>query len=234
MAIIKEQIALLDGFVNAFEATGTLFPSSAWAARELSKPVLDIRGPKNILEAGAGTGPVTLQIMKDMHPGDTFTICELNPKLAEILKINIEKDENYQRLKSNIKIFIGPVQELSEDTPFDVIVCALPFLNFPISLTREIFAKFYKMSTSNTHITWYEYIGLRKINKVVARPEKKKKLRDFEIFWKELSGKAPIKKKRVWLNMLPINVYRTKLCVPKKTNNFVAEKQQGYFASNAS
>ena len=97
------------------------------------------------------------------------------------------------------------------DGKFDVIVCALPFLNFDRATVEEIFAKLKAVSHSGTVMTYYEYIGLKQLGKVVSSPDRKKRILDVENFFDVTFGKRNEQRRRVWLNILPISVYTIRI-----------------------
>ena len=63
------------------------------------------------------------------------------------LKQNLANNVNFQRHKDRISFFQGAVQELPDSGKFDLIVCAIPFLNLDVEIVRDIFKKFRALST---------------------------------------------------------------------------------------
>lgn len=207
--MIKDNIIFLREFFTDFQATGTFFPSSKWAADALAAPIRHSRGhPLNILEVGPGSGPVTVQLLKYMSDEDTFTICEINPRFMLALKKKLSRNADYLRHKERIFFFEGPVQNLPEDRQYDAIICAIPFLNFEVETVREIFEKFARISNEQTQMTYFEYIGLRSLGLVVSLPERRKRLLEIDQFFKQFFSSREINRTRVWLNVLPINIYK--------------------------
>ena len=203
------------GFLSEFKTTGTAFNSSRWAAQALSQPVRSahLRSKKvgsTILEVGAGTGPVTIRIVEDMGPEDSLTVVELNGAFMKALQERLEKSPHYQKHKDRIRLFVGPIQDLPEDVTYDVIVCALPFLNFERPLVEDIFKKFRRLGSESTILTYYEYIGLRKLGKLVS-PKRKERVEELEDFFQHVGHRRLIGREKVWLNFLPISVYTIKL-----------------------
>lgn len=205
--MLKDNLVFLKESLKEFELTGTVCPTSKWAADALTNPLRGARTPKRILEIGPGTGSVTVKILADMIPGDTLMICEINPRFMEALKENIRDNPNFKRNLSAISFFEGPVQDLPETTRYDVIVCALPFLNFDLQTVEDIFAKLKRLSDSATVMTYYQYIGLRSLSLAVASPRQKKRMRELDSFFRGLYRERLTGRKRVWLNILPINIY---------------------------
>jgi len=93
---MKDNLVVLREFFSEFKSTGTICPSSKWAARALANPLHEFSAPKHILEVGAGTGSVTVQILRKMNVNDELTVCELNPRFIKQLKKKLCKDFCYQ------------------------------------------------------------------------------------------------------------------------------------------
>lgn len=209
--MIKDNIVFLREFFSEFQHTGTFCPTSRWAADVLVRPLRCHRGTKRIVELGAGTGAVTVRILEHMIDGDEVTICEINPRFMEALKARLERNRHYQARKHQVKFFEGPAQELPEQDKVDVIICALPFLNFELSTVAEIFGKLQRMSLPTTVMTYYEYIGLRPLGKLFSLPERKRRIKELDSFFRGLYSHCLLNRTPVWLNILPINIYALRM-----------------------
>lgn len=206
MNTVKETFQFISEAVTSFKNTGSIFPTSKWAAKELTSPLRAVasKSNRNILELGPGTGSVTERILKDMREDDTLFICELNPKFMKVLKKNLEKNENYWRHKERVTFFLGAAQDIDVEKKFDVVVCALPFLNFDKETVKSIFSNIRKISSTNAVMTYYEYIGMRRLSKYI--PERQDRVKELEPVFRHIDL-AKTNKKRIWLNMLPVNIY---------------------------
>jgi phosphatidylethanolamine/phosphatidyl-N-methylethanolamine N-methyltransferase len=210
--MLKRNLTMLLGCFEEFKNTGSAFNSSKWAARALTNPMSERSGPVNIIEIGAGTGPVTVEIIKRMIPGDHLTIVEINPKFMAVLKEHITALPEYAAHCERITFFEGPIQDVPETKKYDLLVCALPFLNFDRPLVEEIFVKFNRLSNPDAIMTHYEYIGMRRIGKVVSKA-RAKRAEELENFFSEIGHTRLITKKNVWLNLTPIHIYTLNLPV---------------------
>lgn len=216
--MLKDNIVFLKEFLSEFEATGTFFPSSRWAAEGLVHPLRQPRDTKKIIEVGPGSGPVTVYILEQMIEGDKLVLCEINPRFMAALKKNLEPNPLYQKHKENITFFEGPVQALETDDKFDVIVCAIPFLNLEKPIVADIFKKLKELSSENAVMTYFEYMGLRKLGQVVAPRERRNRLKELEAFFDEIFRDHNMRRQRVWLNVLPINVYTLEMDAGEETD----------------
>jgi phospholipid N-methyltransferase len=126
------------------------------------------------------------------------------------LKEKLEEDSYYQRVRDQIFFFEGAAQDLPSDICYDIIVCALPFVNFDLETVQAIFQKLREISSPDTLMTYYEYIGLRKFNEAVSAPERRERMEEVSSFLKESGSLNYLGRERVWLNVLPINIYTVK------------------------
>lgn len=211
MNTVKEVLVFLREGLRNFRDTGTVCATSRWAAKALTNPLREASTVQNILELGPGTGSVTVKILRDMSVGDKLTLCEINPRFMEALKKRLATNEDFIKHQSNITFFQGAVQDLTEAETYNIIVCALPFLNFEVETVQEIFGKLHRVSTDDTVMTYYQYIGLRDLGKVVAAPERRKRMAELEKFFDKKHATNQIAHERVWLNVLPIHIYTLKL-----------------------
>ena len=206
--MFKENLVFLREFLLEFKTTGACFPTSRWAAQVLITPLrASNRGPKNILELGPGTGSVTLPLLKELRPGDHLTICEINPRFMKSLKDTLEADGEFQRVKDQVSFFLGAAQDLPNNRIYDIIVCALPFVNFDLETVQAIFSKLRDVSTQDTLMTYYEYIGVRRFNETIGAPERRDRIAQVHDYLKQSGYISYLKRERVWLNLFPINIY---------------------------
>lgn len=166
--------------------------------------------PLRVLELGPGTGAITVRILEQLQAGDSLAVCEINPKFLALLRAKLQENRNYQLNRENITFYSCAVQELPEDRKYDVIICALPFLNFDLPTVEEIFAKLKRLSAEDTVMTYYEYIGLRPVSLAVSPPRLKRRMKELDSFFKGVFEKHLSGRYQVWFNLLPINVYTLK------------------------
>jgi phosphatidylethanolamine/phosphatidyl-N-methylethanolamine N-methyltransferase len=209
--MLKENLVFLREFLLEFKTTGACFPTSKWAAQALIDPLRQPgRASKNILELGPGTGSVTMPIIRELREGDKLTICEINPRFMKALKEKLEGCPDYQLHRHQVFFFEGAAQDLPQDTIYDIIVCALPFVNFDLETVQSIFEKLRKISTPETLMTYYEYIGMRKLNEKITPRENRVRIAQVSGFMKESGTLNHLRRERVWLNLFPINIYTVK------------------------
>ena len=207
MEDIKSKFVFFRQFFKAFDATGSICSTSQRAAKVMTEPMAGPRRKMRILEAGPGTGSVTDQVLKRMRFDDELVLCELNPHMMEILKRNLEKHPLYAMHKNRISFFEGLAQELPGTQTFDLIICAIPFLNLPVPVVKDIFARFRELSHEKTVMTYYEYMMMRKLGKAVSS-KRRSRVKQLEPFLNDIWEQTSTIRTKVWLNMLPITVYK--------------------------
>jgi phospholipid N-methyltransferase len=205
---MNDHVIFLREFISRFEETGSVAPSSRWAAEAMTRSVREARAPINILEVGPGTGPVTERILADMRESDTLTVCEINPRLLDALKKKLSSNPNYIKNRNRVSFFEGPIQNMPELIKYDTIVCAIPFTNLKVEVVEDIFNKLHRLCNPKTKITFFEYIGLRKIGRLASLKDRRDRLASIDVFFKKLYTQNFNKEsENVWLNLTPIKVF---------------------------
>ena len=177
----------------------------------MCSPLVGVRRPLRILEVGAGTGSVTDEILRRLQPGDSLTICELHAPFLDVLKQRIAGRPEYIQHSSQITFFEGPVQNLPEGEPYDAIICSLPFLNFDKALVKEILAKIKRLSGPASVMTYYEYCFLRRVSRRISPEKRRRRIQELDLMFRAIHRQCNADRHRVWLNILPINVYSVPL-----------------------
>jgi phospholipid N-methyltransferase len=138
--------------------------------------------PLTILEAGPGTGPVTAEILTLLRPQDRLVLAELNPDFVRILREKLQSDPVWAPYHGQVQLFDGPVQAVKASDfsapAFDLIICGLPFTNFPAPLVQEIFSSFSAMAAPQAPLTWFEYIAVRRLRMTLSGPQDRNRLRE--------------------------------------------------------
>lgn len=168
-------------------------PSSPWLARRLARPVsLGERNgqPLQILEAGPGTGALTTEIASHLQAGDHLTLCEINSCFVRHLKERLLHDETLSPWADQITIHHGPVEDIGLESHFDHIISGLPFNNFPPELVRQIFESFMAAAKPSATISFFEYVGIRKLKAPFLSVEERDRLNEVEAIIEEYMGRG--------------------------------------------
>lgn len=122
MALIK----FIKELLGKETKVGNILPSGYFLVQQLTAPIPTSK-PLKILELGAGTGAVTKQILKSMHPDSTIDIVELNPNFYDKLKDRFGAHHQV-RLHHHSALALN---ELFDPSSFDVVISSLPVSLFP-------------------------------------------------------------------------------------------------------
>jgi phospholipid N-methyltransferase len=136
--------------------------------------------PRRILEVGPGTGVVTNEIFLQMGPSDTLTLVELNDRFVAALRERLESDPRWQPHARRVQIEHLPVEELGTDKPFDAIVSGLPFNNFEPETIQNIFDRLAQLARPGTTLSFFEYVGVRKVKGLVSKLDERNRLAGVE------------------------------------------------------
>ncbi len=180
----------LSEFFRGKASTGSVAPSSkALVLQLVSEVKIEAaavpRSPLRVLEVGPGVGPITAELVRILRSEDELVLVELNPKFCEILR---RRNESWQKDGGAPKVEVRCEDILTSELKgqFDFVVTSLPFTNFDIELTRDIFRKL--ISLRPRKLSFFEYIGFRRFRRGISLlgwDERMKALDDFyaaEIF----------------------------------------------------
>lgn len=122
---------------KAFFRQGTTIASVAPSSSYLSRTIIrgiDFDQAKVIVELGAGTGPVTTELVKRAKPGTRILIIEQDPVFCERLR---QKFPNHDVIEGDA----GKVEEYLDERGLDLadhVVSGLPLPSFPADLVDKI------------------------------------------------------------------------------------------------
>ncbi len=126
-------------FRRDFFHMGAVLPSSPALARAGVVYLAHRQpGPVRVLEAGAGTGSFTREIVPLLQPGDTLDVVELSPDLMAVLRRRFAIEPKFQpRPGVTINLINADIRTIAAGQ-YDYIVFSLPLTNFPPALVEEI------------------------------------------------------------------------------------------------
>lgn len=131
-------------FLRHGTSIATFAPSSKYLARSILKGI-DFDAAKCIVELGAGTGPVTVEILKRAKPDTKVMIVELDPDFCNRLRDKFP----------NADIVEGDAARLDEllkirgITQVDHVISGLPLPSFPADLRKSIIESSLKVLAPN-------------------------------------------------------------------------------------
>lgn len=180
-------------------SVGAVWPSSKALSRAMVAPVFAERtGPLRILEVGAGMGPFTEEIFRQMGPWDELDVVELNPEFCQRLA---------ERYGAHAQIHIRQVSilEYTSDKPFDHIVSGLPLANFPAETVEAIYRRYFDLLRPGGTFVMFEHILGREALSTFGVPAARRRIRRVMEFERALEP-LEVDRKNVILNVPPARV----------------------------
>lgn len=148
---------------------GAAFECTAAVGEELLRSVKEHKGPRKLLELGAGMGSITTVIVKNLRAEDTLDVIEINPKYCAHLCKRFSK-EKYP----NVAIHCADMLEFN-GTNYDAIICTLPFNIFPQGLIARMQSKIESFVKTGGYMSYVEYALFPKIRAILTRNKVTKK-----------------------------------------------------------
>ncbi len=201
---ISNNLAFFRQFRQRFETTGAIAPSSRFLAKSMTR-FLAARGsdPVRVLEIGPGTGPVTQRVIPLLKDGDRFDIVELNESFVDILNARFQQDKAWQKAAPFSKVHQLPIQDFQPDQEYDFVISGLPLNNFPADVVQSIADTYFKLLKPDGVLSYFEYMYVRPIRKVVTRGEEKVRITRIDDIMAAHCAKHRVARDNIFLNIPP-------------------------------
>ena len=196
--------------IRNFRNTGSVWPSSPLLAKTMTKAIGKVDGPRRVLEVGPGTGPFTKAILKKLRAGDQFELVEINQTFCRKLEKDMLRPFRAENPGVQVKLHCAPIEDAPLAGPYDVIVCGLPFNNFPPKLMRQIFRRMFALLKENGELVYFEYAGVRVIKSPVTDRAGRARLKRIDAIGKSLRRRHDGKGELVLANFPPAIAYSLK------------------------
>lgn len=201
-----------------FRHTGSVWPSSPVLAKAMTSSIARIEGPRRVLEVGPGTGPFTKAILRKLRAGDQFDMVEINESFCRKLEKSLLSPYRGRHPQVAVRLHCAPIEEAALEGPYDVIVCGLPFNNFPPKLMRQIFRRMFALLKDDGELVYFEYAGVRVMKGPVMDSAGRARLKRIDAYGKSLRRKHDGKKELVLANFPPAIAYRLKGAPTKRAS----------------
>ncbi|MBM4006335.1 MAG: methyltransferase domain-containing protein [Planctomycetes bacterium] len=183
--------------------TGSVWPSSPALAKAMTRGLGDLRGKRRVLEVGPGTGPFTERILRGLRDGDHFDIVELNPVFCRELERRLVAPYRKRKPRMMVALHQAAIQEAPLEGPYDLIVCGLPFNNFPPTLVRSIFRRMMALLREGGELAYFEYAGVRTIKAPLVGERGRRQLKGVQYVGESLRRRHRGKRELVLSNIPP-------------------------------
>ncbi len=212
--LFAEQRVFLGQFWKQYRTTGAIWPSGRSLARALARFVRDGESqpdrPRRILEVGPGTGSVTVEIIRGMRPNDRLELVELNDDFVAHLRQRFENDPPFQAVEKQSEIHHAPVEQLTADHQYDLIVSGLPLNNFEVAEVENILNTFRRLMKPGGVISFFEYIAIRKVKACISGSSTRERLRGIASELDQLC-ETEVRRDCVLMNVTPAWVHHVRL-----------------------
>ena len=209
MAGLKEISLFLRNAYNKPHVVGAIMPCTSTVGNELVRYVVqnqkdNPKKPLNILEVGAGTGPMTEIIIKNLRDIDHLDVIEISPEFCKVLH---EKFDGYP----NVSIHCLSIIDWVPSYRYNFIISTLPFNSFDFELMDSIIDHLTVLIKSGGILSYVAYAGIAALKEPFLwgkkRADHKRKMERL----KQWHAQYFIAKKTIIRNVPPINVYHLKI-----------------------
>ena len=104
-----------------------------------------------------------------------------------------------------------PIQDFYPDQNYDFIISGLPLNNFPAELVDEIASKYFQLLKPGGVLSYFEYMFVRPIRKVVTRGLEKNRIRRIDEIMQGHCSRHRIARDNIWVNVPPAWVQHLQL-----------------------
>lgn len=186
---------------------GAILPSSGALARAGVAYLAKKEGPVTVLEAGAGTGPFTREIVPLLESGDVLDIVEINPRLIAYLQQRFETEAAFQtRPGVEINFLCEDLRKI-QPKQYDHIVFSLPLTNFPPDMVQEILDLMMARLKPGGVFSYVKYIFISRVKYLFGRSDVKLTMRTNQEIIQKFADRYQIERRAVVLNVPPTWVY---------------------------
>ena len=200
---VKSLFAFWKESLRNLRQTGALLPSSGSLSRALIAPLRNRTESVRVLEAGAGTGAVTREILGSLRAGDSLVVYEMNPGMRRALESVVEKGRAGGNSFPEVRIVGRPVETIDPDERFDHIISGLPFNNFAPAKVEEILDLFFRLCRDRGTLSYFEYIGMRALRRFAGNRTGRQRVRALDAVVDRSLARHGVERRMVFWNFPP-------------------------------
>ncbi|MEW2122011.1 methyltransferase domain-containing protein [Streptomyces sp. NPDC005474] len=189
--------------------TGAIAPSGKALARVLTDPVrAQAPRPLAVLEAGAGTGPVTRALIPRLPRGSRLDIVEANPRFADRLRHLVSTHPQPTAGSAQVNVHQAYVEQFDTDQRYDVIVSGLPLTNFTPTQVERVMARYLELLRPGGTLTYFAYLGTRRARALTASRAEARRHAAVDEIMADYQRTYATGRRTVWANLPPAHVWR--------------------------
>jgi phospholipid N-methyltransferase len=202
-------------FLRNFHTTGAILPSGRRLGAALSRFVGGEDGEdqpaRRILEVGPGTGAVTRRIVSRLGPNDQLDLVELNESFADRLRQRLETEPDFRAVADRVRVLHAAVEDLPDDTAYDLIISGLPLNNFAVADVRRILDTIVGLLEPGGTLSFFEYIAIRRLRSLVSGRAERERLRGIGVALDSVLSGNEIRRDWIWPNVPPAWVHHVRI-----------------------
>ncbi len=183
-----------------FLHTGAIAPSSRFLARAVTSVIGSMRRPIVALEAGAGTGALTGEILQRMPRGSHLDVYEINPIFSRHLESRFGNGDR-------LTVINRRVEEIPQGRRYDAIISGLPLNNFEPAQVRLILKGLFDALEPGGVLTYFEYLLIRELKSLTTGRQERRRLRRVGRVTGGYLQKYEFRRDAVFLNIPPAVVH---------------------------
>ena len=160
------------------------------------------------MEAGAGTGALTREILRRLPAGSSLDLYEVNPIFARHLSLEFETarpavpDDQVAVRVNNRR-----AQEIPQESRYDAIISGLPLNNFEPSQVKEILKRLFASLKPGGVLAYFEYLLVRELKSLATGRQERRRLRRVGRITGGFLEKYEFHREAVFLNIPPALVH---------------------------
>ncbi len=194
-------------FIDDFFHMGAIMPSSRYLGQAGVAYLAQKQGPVRVLEAGAGTGSFTREIVPLLEAGDVLDVVEISSGLTACLKQRFETDPDFQAKPGvEVNLINADIRSIASGQ-YDFIVFSLPLTNFPPDLVQEILNLMMARLKPGGVFSYVKYIFISRLKYLFSGAATKAKMDANQAIIDNLAGQYLFDQRAVLINVPPTWVY---------------------------
>jgi len=205
LSALETQLRFFGTFLKEPHRVGAVAPSSSRLCAALCGPARAFKGPRYLLEVGAGTGAATRQIGKILTSDDRLDICEISDKFADILERDVLSAPGFSKhvKDGRVRLLRMPVQELPGERQYDFVLSGLPLTSFALRDVEAVFDVVRRVLKPGGVFSYFEYMWLRRTRRVLTVGPKRQQIRDVSAYLTQELRRHRFAKSQVFRNIPP-------------------------------
>lgn len=145
-----------------------------------------------------------------MWPNDQLFLVERNDQFVAHLRARLADDPTFSPMADRVVMYHASVEDLPEDSPYDLIVSGLPLNNFSVELVARILEKLRRLLAPGGTLSFFEYVAVRKAKSLLSARAERERLRGIGRIFHDLLSKHEVRRDLVLANVSPAWVHHVR------------------------